>query len=480
MKHKIRNIIKKPIFIVGVVILAIVGIYLYSSRDTGPVYETLTASLGNVMEEVSVTGRVKPAEEVSLAFERTGKVSRVNVSVGSKVSPGQFMASLESSEAQSQLAQAEADLKVQEIRIINAEIALGESKKGLVDKVQDAYTKADDALRTKADQVFSEPSLNPRLRFILDDTTFKERLEADRLATEGTMNSWKTFLVGLNTSSNLTIQITQAKEGLNSIKVLLDEIAVALNNYTLTTYPTQTTINAWRADISSARNSISTSTSSLLTAEEKWKTSDSALVLEQTKIDSNKASVENYKTQLAKSSIYSPIRGVVTKISVEPGETTAINSPIMTLISENDFEVETNIPEVDISKVKLGNEVEITLDAYGGDVIFKAAVISIDPAETIIEGVTTYKVKVLFNEEDEKIKSGMTANMTIFGKKSENVIAIPQRAVITKDTGKFVRILNGNEAREVEVTLGIRGSSGNIEILSGVNEGDKVIISVSE
>jgi HlyD family secretion protein len=480
MRNKIKSLVKKPLLIVGVVIFATIAVYLYSSRDTGPIYETITATLGNVMEEVSVTGRVKPAEEISLAFERAGRISGVNVSVGDKVSAGQIMASLDSSESQTQLTQAEADLKVQEIKIVNAEIALEEAKKGLVDKVQDAYTKADDALRTKADQIFFEPGFNPKLRFTLDDTTFKAKVEADRLSAEGTMNNWQGFLAGLSTSSDLTSQIIQAKGGLNTIKILLDEVAVALNNYTLTTYPTQATINAWRSDISSGRSSISTATSSLLTADEKWKTSDSALVLERARINSNKASVENYKAQLAKSVVYSPISGLITRVDAKPGETVSLNSAVITLISQNDFEVETNIPEVDISKVKLGNEVEITLDAYGNDITFGAEVISIDPAETVIEGVTTYKVKIAFNEKDERIKPGMTANISIFGKKSEDIIAVPQRAVVTRDNGKFVRILDGKEIREVEVVLGIRGSSGSIEIVSGINEGDKVVISISE
>ncbi|OGY57906.1 MAG: hypothetical protein A3D47_00085 [Candidatus Colwellbacteria bacterium RIFCSPHIGHO2_02_FULL_43_15] len=474
---KLKKIIKKPLFISAAVIVALLGWYFYANRDLGPTYQTAFALRGDVMEEVSVTGRVKSSDDIALSFEKSGKVTRVNVTVGNKVGLGQLLASLDSSEAQTQLTQAEADLRVQEVKIVNAEIALEESKKGLVDKIEDAYTKSDDALRTKADQIFSEPSFNPQLRFTLDDAVLKASTEKDRLTMESEMNAWKSSLVNLSSSSDLAAQVIQTKEGLNSMKNLLDKVALAINSYTLTTYPTQTTINGWRTDVSAARSNISTATTSLLTAEEKWKTADSNLVLQRAQIGSSLANVANFKTQLGKNNIYASISGIITKVDIKPGENVTVSSPVINLISINDFEVEANIPEADISKVSLGSPVQITLDAYGDEVIFKAHVASIEPAETIVEGVTTYKVRVEFSENDERIKSGMTANMDIQGKSETNVISVPQQAIVTKNGEKFVKVLKNGTPLEIRVTVGLRGANGNTTILSGLNEGDEVILS---
>lgn len=104
--------------------------------------------------------------------------------------------------------------------------------------------------------------------------------------------------------------------------------------------------------------------------------------------------------------------------------------------------------------------------------------VSIDPAETIIEGVSTYNTTLQFQKNDERIKSGMTANVNIFGEKRIGVVAIPQRALVRIDDKVFVRILKDETAgiiEEVEARTGLKGSDGYIEIISGVSAGDKIM-----
>jgi RND family efflux transporter MFP subunit len=165
----------------------------------------------------------------------------------------------------------------------------------------------------------------------------------------------------------------------------------------------------------------------------------------------------------------------VTKQSAKAGEIISANSIVVSLLSVANFEIEANIPEADIAKVNRGNISVITLDAYGRDVEFQAKVVSIDPAETIIEGVATYKTIFQFIEEDERIKSGMTAKITISTDKREGVIAIPQRAIIRRNGSLLVKILEGENIKESTIETGLRGSDGHVEIISGVSEGDKII-----
>jgi len=197
---------------------------------------------------------------------------------------------------------------------------------------------------------------------------------------------------------------------------------------------------------------------------------------QEAKVRAAKASVNNYKSQIEQTIIRSPIDGLVTKQEADIGETISANTPITSVISLAKFEIETNTPEVDVAKVKLGDIAKVTLDAYGNDVIFETHVIDVEPAETIIDGVTTYKTTLQFNEEDDRVKSGMTANIDIMTAERKNVIAIPQRAVIKKDEGRFVRIVNKkDEISEISIETGLRGSNGTIEITRGINEGDKVV-----
>ena len=83
-----------------------------------------------------------------------------------------------------------------------------------------------------------------------------------------------------------------------------------------------------------------------------------------------------------------------------------------------------------------------------------------------------------FDQPDSRILSGMTANTDILTHQVHNVINIPYRAVVTSNGVKNVKLLNANGStyKTVPVKVGLRGSDGTIEILSGVAAGDKVVV----
>lgn len=510
------NFIKKPrnIVFIAILLALIVGGYFYFGREKKPKFDVAVAKRVDLIQEVSVTGRVKPGSNVGLAFEKSGKVSAVYANVGREVHLGQTLVVLENADLLAQLKQAEAnvkveqakldelkrgarleDIEVQKVKVRNYEVALEDAKKNLVDTLQDAYTKADDAIRNKVDQFFSSPrSQSPHLNFYTD-SQLQSDLEGKRPGIEDTFKSWRLSLDQLTTTSDLLSYIETAKKNLDQIKSFLDKAGLAVNGATANSTLSQTTLDGWKSAVSTARTNVNTAVSNLTSAEEKTKTAESNLALakqeltlkeagtvpeqisaEEAKVESAVANVENLQAQIAKTIIRAPISGVVTKQDAKVGEIVSANTPVVSLISVSQFEIEANIPEADIAKVKFGNTAKVTLDAYGNDVNFDVKVTAIDPAETIVDGVATYKTTLQFVEKDERIKSGMTANIDISIEKRENVVVVPQRAIITRNGDKMVRILDTEAPREVKVKTGLRGSDGNIEIIEGVNEGDKVII----
>ena len=108
---------------------------------------------------------------------------------------------------------------------------------------------------------------------------------------------------------------------------------------------------------------------------------------------------------------------------------------------------------------------------------FNATVAAIDPAETVRDGVSTYRTILKFTVTDQRVKSGMTANVTITAERRQDVISIPQGVVTSRDGKKFVRVLVGDEVVEREVTTGSVSSLGSIEITSGLSSGDVVVLS---
>ncbi len=210
--------------------------------------------------------------------------------------------------------------------------------------------------------------------------------------------------------------------------------------------------------------------------------------LARSQLASAEANLDLVKKQISDSQIIAPIDGQISKINYEIGEQVSAAKAAILMLTENNFEVEVDIPESDIFKVKVGDVAAMTLDAFGEKRNFNGTVAFVDPAATSISNVIYYKVKVLFTDAPallSDIKAGMTANVVITTNNRHGIIIVPSRALVDKNgQGKIVRILidaKNNKITEVPVTIGLNGDDGLMEILSGdVKEGDAVVTFVKD
>ncbi len=143
-------------------------------------------------------------------------------------------------------------------------------------------------------------------------------------------------------------------------------------------------------------------------------------------------------------------------------------------MSDAGYEVDGGVSEIDIGKVAIGDTVSMTLDAFPGET-FTGSVFYIAPAETNTGGVISYLIKIAFSKPDPRIKSGLTANIDIQTKQDNNVLILPQYAILQNDQGTFVETLVNNKIVQTPVVLGIQDETGNVEVTSGVSEGEQVI-----
>ena len=135
------------------------------------------------------------------------------------------------------------------------------------------------------------------------------------------------------------------------------------------------------------------------------------------------------------------------------------------------------MPEVIIARVAVGNPSTTTLDAYGSSVEFPATVIAVDPAETVKDGVPTYKTTLSFLVADPRIRSGMTADVIVETGILPNAIVIPAGAVGKKDAVPYVSVVEKGTSVERTVTLGPSPALGQAHILSGLSAGDIILLS---
>jgi len=500
-----RYLDKKYIIIAVAAVLVIAGIIYFTGGEKTKKYDIAVVTKGNVVQEVNVTGKVRPVDRVELAFENGGKVSGVYVDVGDSVFIGQTLARLDNGDTYALYLQAQANLKIEEAKLAeikrgtrpeelavygaklrNAELAVTDANKDLMDKISDAFTKSDDAVRNKSDQLFSNPAGDsPTFNYSSIGSQLKIDLEQQRAIVGKLLVDW----IGKNdivlTDNNLVI-----------VKEFLDKVSLAVNVLSPTSSLTQATIDGYKSDVYTARSNVNTAIVNLTTSKGKLTTAESAvtlarqeLILKQSGstreqvdageagVKSAEAKVSNYQAQLAKGILRSPIKGIVTKQDAKVGEIVNARANVISIISESVFEIKTNIPEADIANLSIGNTAVLTLDAYGDKEVFNAEVHSINPAETIIEGVSTYELILLFADGSGLVRSGMTANVDILTNKKDDVLFVPVRSVTFKDGKNFVRVLNENgSVEEREVETGLRGSYGDLEVISGVEEGEEVII----
>jgi HlyD family secretion protein len=163
-------------------------------------------------------------------------------------------------------------------------------------------------------------------------------------------------------------------------------------------------------------------------------------------------------------------------VDAEVGKIVSPNTPEVSMISSGVLQIETYIPEVSIVNVAVGQNAAVTLDAYGADVGFAANVVAIDPAETVKSGVSTYKTTLQFTAADQRIRPGMTANVSIETGLIPQAIAIPQGAVYERGGVHYVQVAVGKKTEERAVTLGSNSAVGSIVISSGLSEGDTLIL----
>ncbi len=473
-----KNFFKKTWVIISIIFLVIIILIIVFSggKKAGP--ETIKVTRGDVSEEISATGNVEPISSVDLAFQKSGLIENVNADVGNNVYAGEALMVLDSSDLETQLAKSQADLATQTANLNKANVDLVNEYQSAVYILSDAYAKSDDAVRTKTSGLFTG-SQNSSFQLTFNSCDNQATIDAGNLRTQSVteLADWQVELNNLTATSSpdaVEQALHDAEGHLNIFKKLLERTSDNLNSVCMSG---NASYDAARANITTARTNVNTVLTNVTTEEQMISAQKATVASMAAGINSYQASIDNIKAQIAEMTIYAPISGVVTVQNAKVGEIAPANAVMTSIISGSHFDVEADVAEADIAKVKVGDLADITLDAYGNDVVFQAKVSSVDPAETMIEGVATYKTKFQFIDTDSRIKSGMTANITVYTAESKNVLELPQRAVANDNGQRSVLIDLGNgksETRNIET--GIRGADGNIEITGGLNEGDTVII----
>lgn len=487
--------IKAHYIIATIVGLAVVGGVSYSAVKSRNGTEYATATRTTLVKTVAASGKTKSTQDVSLGFDRGGKVKKVHVKVGDVVKAGQVLVELDQSEEYANFLKAKAVLAGDSAKSTDLGVGLGDARSNLIVNMRSAFNKSDDAVRNYADQFFNSVSGVPAWKNSFADgnliiylnvpTDLKNIIVAGRTEIQNILPVWSSLMSKLSTDDSiLEKQLAEEKVYLAKVSQFFENLSLGVNQMVSPSYTYDATFAGFRSDVATARSNVQTSIKDLTAAEEKYNAArqeagnssgQDNLAVQQAKILQSQADVAAAEAQLAKMTLRAPFDGIVTKVEVDPGEIVTAGSIAMGLISNAQFEIESNVSEVNIGKVNPGNPVSITFDAFPGE-RFEGSVAYVEPAETIVDNVVNYKVRITLNSIDNRIKSGLTANLTFETSKKENALVLPNYALITQKNDTFVLLVTSNGTIQTPVTKGDSGDGGLVEIISGLSEGDRVEI----
>lgn len=195
-------------------------------------------------------------------------------------------------------------------------------------------------------------------------------------------------------------------------------------------------------------------------------------------------SIKEIETVDNVSKVLAAASGTVITKNVEEGEMVLSNTgsysngTVLCIIADlRKMNVASKINEVDIGKIAKGMEVKIQVDAYPYE-SYSGSITSIAPMAQLINNVKVFPVEINIDRVDEKLRPGMTANITIIGEKRSDIMIVPIRAIFSDQTGNDIiyKVKNDTIAGSSQVKTGINDFQ-KVEIISGVAEGDTISLS---
>lgn len=187
-------------------------------------------------------------------------------------------------------------------------------------------------------------------------------------------------------------------------------------------------------------------------------------------LEQAQASYDTVSSTLNKLTLIAPTDGIITAKSFNVGEMATQQKAAFTISSPNTLQVDLNVTEADLSKFSVGKDVDVTVNdkKVTGTVKYVPAVVS--------GSTSLYDVQILIDNAQNDLKAGMSAEVSVSIEKEDTAITVPKKAVFEENGKRYVYLADSdNKAVKTEVTTGIETST-TIEIKSGVNKSDTVVI----
>jgi HlyD family secretion protein len=411
---------KKKLLIGGGFMAAIVlaGFYFWGDESGTPQYLTARVERGNLRNTVTATGALQAVTTVQVGSQASGTISALYADFNSVVKKGQVIAQLDPSTAKAQVDQANANLQQARASLANAQAAVVNARAG----VNDAQAKSLAARSTVQNNQagVSGAEANVAVLKAQQDDALSLLKQQESLLKAGVI-AQRDYDIAMTAYKTAEARYNQAVSQLNQAKL--------------------TEQSASSAGIAQSQAGVEQSKAQVQQAQAQVQ--QAAAQVQQAQAALNVAQVN-----LSHTTITSPIDGVVVSRDVNVGQTVAASLSAPTLFTiANDLtqmQVIANIDQADIGLVEQAKSVKFSVDAFPGkEYEGKIEQMRLNPQN--VQNVVTYNVVIDVDNPEQKLKPGMTANLTITIDERNNVLKVPNSALrfTPQDTNRQQRAGGG-------------------------------------
>jgi HlyD family secretion protein len=472
---------------------------------------TTVAKAQDLTDRITASGNVIPFQTANISPKTAGRVFQLFVEQGDRVRQGQKIAQMENAEAQAAFAQAQANVQ-------QAQANLSKAKNG---------TRAEEITQAQAKLTQAQANLNKAKNGNRPEETAQVRAKLAQASAN--LNLSKS--IAPQQIEQATAQISSATAKLKLAKATVDRYssltksgAIARDRLDQATSDYQTARanvldaqqkleqvrNSSQSEINQRQAAVTEAQQALRQSQLGSRSEDVASLAaqveqaqaayQQAKNGSRpediaqltaalavaNAQLQSASSQLRDSTVVAPFAGLITQRYASVGafvtpttsastSTSATSTSIVALAK--DMEVKAKVPEVDIGKIKVGQKVEITADAFS-DKPFQGTVRLVAPEAVVEQNVTSFEVRVALDTGKEVLRSGMNVNTIFSGKRTNNALTVPTVSISSKrgQTGVYVPGANNEPIfKVIKVGASVRDK---VQVLEGLKSGDRVFIDI--
>jgi HlyD family secretion protein len=416
MKAKLGTRKRLAVSFAAVALVALAGFWWWGDGASAAPFMTGRVERGNLRNSVTATGALEAVTTVQVGSQASGAISALYADFNSQVKKGQIIAQLDPAQAQAQVEQARANLEQARAGLAQSRAALTQSRSGVTASragVTDAQAKASAAGSTAQNQRAGVSSAEANLAVLkaqLDDAASVLKQE-ESLLRSGVI-SQREYETAQTNYRTAQARYSQAQAQLN--QAVLSERSAASSGQA----QAAAQIEQARAQVEQSQAQVQQAQAQVLNAEAQVAQAQAALQLAE--------------VNLGHTTIRSPIDGVVVSRDVEVGQTVAasMSAPTLFTIAQDltQMQVIANIDQADIGLVEQAKGATFTVDAFPGDE-FKGTIQQIRLNPVNAQNVVTYNVVIDVANPEQKLKPGMTADLTITIDERRDVLKMPNAAL---------------------------------------------------